>query len=317
MSRCPNVQGDESMRRLFVALIAAVLMLAAVQAAAAGVPVLGTQTAGQDAQSGQMAGALSGTDQALPANGDLAAPVLSPTGGGTVSQSNDASSGAAAGNANDTDQAAGQTQLAGGGSGDAVQAAGQLATNAQLAAAKSDTVQVAPSNDNLSVRVLSPGSDGSVSQSNTATSGAVAGNANDTDQKAGQTQLDGGSGDATQSSGQAAGNEQAALADSKTVQVAPNNDNISVRVLSPGDNGSVTQSNTASSAAAAGNANSTDQTAGQNQVGGGYGDATQTAGQLADSKQAAAAGSETKQIAPSNSNIDVRILSPGSNGSVT
>src|SRR5439155_1652508 len=163
---CPNVQGNESMRRLFVALIATVLMLAAVQAAAAGVPVLGTQTAGQDAPSGQMAGALSGTDQALPANGDLAAPVLSPTGGGTV---------------------------------------------------------------------------------------AHAGNANDADQNAGQTQLAGGSGDATQSSGQAAGNEQAALADSKTVQVAPNNDNISVRVLSPGDNGSVTQSNTASSAAAAGN----------------------------------------------------------------
>src|SRR5206468_1076210 len=210
----------------------------------------------------------------------------------------------------------GQTQLAGG-SGDATQSSGQAAGNEQAALADSKTVQVAPSNDNISVRVLSPGDNGSVTQSNTASSAAAAGNANSTDQTAGQNQVGGGYGDATQTAGQLADSKQAAAAGSETKQIAPSNSNIDVRILSPGSNGSVTQSNNASSAAIAGNSNDTKQLGGQNQVGGGYGDDVQSAGQAAGNEQLAAAGSETKQIAPSNSNIGARVLSPGSNGSVT
>src|SRR5262249_49625352 len=53
------------------------------------------------------------------------------------------------------------------GSGDSTQTAGQLATNVQLAGAKSDATQIKPSNDNVDTDVLSKGHDGSVSQSNT------------------------------------------------------------------------------------------------------------------------------------------------------
>ena len=52
------------------------------------------------------------------------------------------------------------------------------------------------------------------------------------------------------------------------MQEKPSNTNISVRVLSPGDNGPVTQSNQASSDATAANLNATKQTADQDQTGG-------------------------------------------------
>src|SRR5690349_19794674 len=67
-----------------------------------------------------------------------------------------------------------------------IQAAGQSASNDQTAVGASDATQVQPSNDNVSVRVLSPGDDGSVSQTNSAQSTASASNANAATQNATQ-----------------------------------------------------------------------------------------------------------------------------------
>ena len=48
-----------------------------------------------------------------------------------------------------------------------------------------------------------------------------------------------------QVSGQSAGTSQQAVAGSSATQINPSNTNISVRVLSPGNDGNVTQSNAA------------------------------------------------------------------------
>ncbi len=203
------------------------------------------------------------------------------------------------------------------------QVIGQSADSEQDAAALSATVQEKPSNENISVRVLSPGDDGEVSQSNEASSNAEAANLNVTKQTADQTQAGnpckcGGSGE--QVIGQSADNDQDAAALSATKQEKPSNSNISVRVLSPGDGGSVSQSNVASSNAAAGNTNLTEQTADQTQAGNSCkcgSDGKQIIGQSADSEQDAKALSATVQEKPSNSNISVRVLSPGNDGAVT
>ena len=118
---------------------------------------------------------------------------------------------------------------------------------------------------------------------------------------------------ATQALGQSASNQQSASSDAKSTQVNPTNQNISVRVLSPGDNGSVSQTNSSQALSAAGNLNKTSQSASQTQGGG---DGTQAADQIADSKQSADADASSTQQHPSNQNIDVRVLSPGDNGSV-
>jgi hypothetical protein len=172
---------------------------------------------------------------------------------------------------------------------------------------------------------LSPGDDGSVSQSNVASSNATAANVNGTKQTADQTQAGGSDsckcGSAgTQVIGQSADNHQGALAASLTEQKGASNENISVRVLSPGNNGSVSQSNVASSNAAAGNVNWTEQAADQNQAGdsckcGGAG--TQVIGQSAQNAQGAAALSATIQEKPSNSNAPIRVLSEGDDGRVS
>ncbi len=73
---------------------------------------------------------------------------------------------------------------------------------------------------------------------------------------------------ATQGSGQLAGSEQDAGAAAGTAQQEATNENSPVRVLSPGDDGSVSQSNEATSDATAGNLNATEQTADQTQAGG-------------------------------------------------
>src|SRR4051812_6096334 len=67
----------------------------------------------------------------------------------------------------------------------------------------------------------------------------------------------------SQGLGQAAASGQAAGALSGASQAQPSNGNTSVRVLSPGDNGDVRQSNTVSSSSTAANANGTDQSADQ------------------------------------------------------
>ena len=243
------------MRRVFLALAVALLLLlvTGVGTAAANPPA--SQGSGQLAGSEQDAGAAAGTAQQEPTNENSPVRVLSPGDGGSVSQSNEASSEATAGNLNATEQTADQTQA--GGSG--LQAIGQSATNHQDAFALGFTLQKGASNENEPVRVLSPDEAGSVSQSNDASSDASAGNTNVAEQTAAQDQAGSSccGGDGEQVVGQSADSEQDAAALSATVQEKPSNENISVRVLSPGDDGEVSQSNEASSNAEAANLNVT------------------------------------------------------------
>jgi hypothetical protein len=283
----------------------------------------GTQVAGQSATNAQDALALGLTLQKGASNENAPVDVKSPSGeesdGGSVSQENTASSDATAGNVNATEQAVGQEQAGSscstcGSAG--TQIAGQSASNDQEAAALSATEQENPSNTNVSIRVLSPGDDGDVSQTNEASSNATAANANETQQTADQ---DAGGHGGTQVIGQSADSDQDALAAAKTEQESPKNENISIRVLSPGKGGSVTQSNVASSNATAANVNSTEQTADQEQTGDACkckGAGTQIVGQSASNDQEAAALSATKQEKPSNTNVSIRVLSEGDDGDV-
>ncbi len=208
---------------------------------------------------------------------------------------------------------AGQAAAAPGDS--ALELAGQAAASAQGAGAQSGASQSHPSNTNVSVRVLSPGNDGNVTQSNTVSSNATAANANVTGQSATQTQ--GGScgcAGGTQAVGQEAESSQAATALSYAKQSGASNKNTPVRVLSPGDNGDVTQTNSVDSDATAANINATGQSADQTSAGG---SGTQAVGQDADSTQHAAAASAAEQKGAENTNISVRVLSPGKDGDVT
>jgi len=203
---------------------------------------------------------------------------------------------------------------------DGVQADGQSATSEQQAAAASGATQINPSNTNIDVRVLSPGDNGSVTQTNSATSDATASNSNDTDQSASQNQ--GGSG-GIQTADQWAGNAQTAGALSTASQYGASNTNIPVRVLSPGNDGSVTQSNTVSSDASSTNRNSTDQDTTQNQGGSSScgcqaaPTGIQTSQQSAGSGQAGAALSGATQSAPANASDPTAVGSTGSAGNTS
>jgi len=191
------------------------------------------------------------------------------------------------------------------------QAVGQTAASQQTANADATSTQVKPTNQNISVRVLSPGDDGAVTQSNTSAADAAAANANAAVQAATQAAPAAGG---TQAVGQDAQNTQAADADATSTQVKPTNQNISVRVLSPGDDGSVDQSNTSAAEAVAANANKTAQAA--QQVAGGGGGGSQAIGQEASNHQDADADATSVQDHPSNVNVPVRVLSPGDGGDV-
>ena len=115
----------------------------------------------------------------------------------------------------------------------------------------------------------------------------------------------------TQSSGQLAGSEQGAGAAAGSAQQEPSNTSGPIRVLSPGDDGSVSQANEASSNATAANSNGTSQSAGQ---AGGSGD--QVVGQSAKNDQDAFALGSTLQQGASNQNEPIRVLSPGDGGDV-
>ena len=202
--------------------------------------------------------------------------------------------------------------------GGAAQTAGQSAQSGQTAGGASGAYQAGPSNDASSIRVLSPGNDGAVSQSNTTTAGALAANGNKTSQNTDQSQAGGYGSDQTQIAGQAAQNKQDANASALAVQLAPSNDAQSIRVLSPGNGGDLTQSNSATAGAAALNGNETDQSTDQSQSGGGYGsDQTQVAGQAASSDQSADADAAAFQVKPSNSASSIRVFSPGDDGDVS
>ncbi len=289
------------------ALLAAVLLLVI-----SGVGTASASTSGQAAEqvagNDQSASSSAGTTQVAPSNSNIDVRIFSPGSNGDVTQTNGAGSVAAAGNANSTDQTATQQ-------GGATQAAGQVAGSEQDADAEATTEQVKPSNENVSVRIGSPGANGDVEQTNAAGSAAAAGNLNTTDQTADQQGGGdckcGGSGE--QVAAQGAHNDQQADAEAKTEQIKPSNSNVTVRIGSPGSNGSVDQSNVADSIAAAGNANATNQSVEQDGGSGGV----QAVGQEAKSEQDADADATTKQIAPSNENTSVRIGSPGADGDVT
>ena len=260
--------------------------------------------------------------------------MLSPGNGGNVSQSNSTTAIAAGLNGNATEQNVDQSQTGGaaapaprmadgygksGKGSDATQIAGQKATNDQSANAEAAAVQVKPSNSASSIRVLSPGNDGDVSQSNSATAVGIAANLNLTGQSIDQEQTGSGHGsDQTQVAGQEASSNQSADAGALAVQLKPSNSNQSIRVLSPGDDGDVSQSNSTTAIAAALNAQrDVDQSIDQSQTGGGHGGSTlQVAGQGAWSRQDADAGAAAFQLGASNENAPIRVLSPGGSGSV-
>jgi hypothetical protein len=195
------------------------------------------------------------------------------------------------------------------------QTVAQLAGNHQSADSSATSTQIKPENTNVSVRVLSPGSSGSVSQSNTSGAAAVAANANNLAQSATQNAGASNPGYSTpvQSAAQVATSKQDADAWADSTQVKPKNTNVSVRVLSPGDDGDVTQENSSAAIAAALNKNDTTQTATQDA---GSGSPVQTAAQVAENDQYADAYAKSKQIEPKNTNVSVRVLSEGNNGSV-
>ena len=111
---------------------------------------------------------------------------------------------------------------------------------------------------------------------------------------------------------QVAGTGQSAESSASSTQTNPSNSNISVRIFSPGDSGSVSQSNNSAAGSVAANKAATDQAVGQSQSGAG----TQAVGQVAETLQKAKSQAESKQEKPSNSNISVRIHSPGDDGDV-
>ena len=251
--------------------------------------------------------------------------VLSPGDDGDVTQSNSSTAGSDASNSNTTSQSAAQQAT-----GDALQQIGQANGNRQHADADATSEQYKPSNDNIAVRVLSPGDAGKVTQSNSSEAGAKATNGNTTTQGAEQSAGPGDcrckGGDAVQVIGQSNDNHQKAESDATSKQVKPSNDNISVRVLSPGDDGDVKQSNSSKAGAYSGNANSTDQRAAQ-RVGGvaaplercGCKDddlVIQAIGQANGNSQHADADATSKQVGAENLNLPVRVLSRGHGGAV-
>ena len=85
-------------------------------------------------------------------------------------------------------------------------------------------------------------------------------------------------------------------------------------MLSPGDDGDVSQSNDASAKAGAVNLNGTGHSIDQSQSGSDGG--TQVAGQKNSSDQSADAGALAVQEKPSNTAVGIRVLSPGDAGDV-
>ena len=186
--------------------------------------------------------------------------------------------------------------------------------------------QTGAKNTNVPIRVGSEGDNGDVSQTNSVDSEATASNENSAEQSADQDQSSGSGSESCCKSGstgvqtadQKAENEQGALAASKAEQSHPENTNVSIRVLSDGDNGDVEQTNSVASEANASNENSAEQSVEQEQSSGsGSGSCcksgstgVQTADQTAKNDQTAIAASLAKQDHPKNTNVSIRVLSP-------
>ena len=186
----------------------------------------GVQAVDQKAKSDQSAYADANAKQIHPSNSNTVVRIGSPGNDGPVEQTNVALADALAGNANSTDQYATQSQGGGG-----VQAVDQSAYNDQKADADANAVQVKPSNDNTVVRIGSPGSSGSVTQTNAALAGALAKNGNETTQSVEQDQAGDSCkchGGGVQAARQKADSEQDADAESNAIQIKPSNSNTAV-----------------------------------------------------------------------------------------
>jgi hypothetical protein len=294
------------MKRRWITTLAATF---AAFAASAGTAIAGTpvpvQSTTQSSTTDQAALAASSATQVDPTNQNISVRVLSPGNDGAVSQSNEAESSATAANTASTTQKADQGLLTGCG----------CAATTGLSSGKIDDVLAgamqAAGTDAAAPATAAPApSTGSSTQSNEAESSGTAANTAPTTQAA--TQSGTGTG-GVQSSQQDATTDQTAQAASSATQIAPSNSNISVRVLSPGNDGAVSQSNEASSTADATNSAPTTQSSSQT----GTGSGVQSSTQSADTSQESLALSSAKQVHPENSNVSVRVLSPGNGGSVS
>ena len=304
-------------------------------AAPATSPALGVQAVGQDAATQQTAIAGSAAIQKGASNANYPIRINSGGNSGDVTQSNTVSSEANAGNDARTHQRANQSGGSSCGCGGTdIQAADQKAETAQGALALSGAIQQfgdgKPSrcgcdggnggsgNTASPVRVWSPGTDGNLTQTNSVDSTANAGNKAHTGQNASQYAGSGG-GLQVQALGQQAGTLQGAAAGSLAAQFGASNDYSPVRVWSPGGGGSVSQTNSASSAANAGNDARTWQNANQG-IGGKriacecHTLPIQAIGQKAWTAQFGLAGSGAFQLYPKNSSSPVRVSSPDRGG---
>jgi trimeric autotransporter adhesin len=308
------------MRRRLLAFIAGAVLLPAVAAGSAAADDPLVQGAGQSASSQQSANSSASSTQTQPSNTNISVRIGSEGNGGVVTQTNGSSATSVAGNANTTNQQAAQ-----GGGAPGVATADQSADNRQSADSTATSTQDHPKNTNISVRIMSPGDDGSVTQTNDSSAKSAAGNKNTTDQSASQ------SGGGVQNADQHASNKQDATSDATSKQDHPSNVNIPVRIFSDGNDGSVEQTNSSSAKSAAGNKNETDQSVEQGSgsksapvrdaCGGGCGShdgpSVQNAEQKAYNDQKADSTATSTQDHPSNVNIPVRIYSKGNDGSVT
>jgi hypothetical protein len=234
-----------------------------------------------------------------------------------VNQSNTAIAGSLAANGNKTTQSSTQAQGGAPGSSYGQQTSGQAAASKQDASSDATASQHGAKNSNISVRIFSEGDDGDVSQSNTVAGISAALNGNKTDQNASQNQGGGPTGSGTQAVLQGALSKQDARSSADASQHGVSNDNISVRIFSPGNNGAVNQSNTVLAGSLAANGNLTTQGAGQTQ-GGGYGGRNQQVlGQAAANDQYADSYADADQRGASNTNVPVRIFSEGNDGDVS
>ena len=294
------------MKRWMTSLAACFAALAATAGTAFGAgPVQsGTQSSSTD----QAALAASSATQVQPTNQNISVRVLSPGNDGAVSQSNEAESSANAANTASTTQNA--TQGLASSCGCVIPGTRSSAVDGVLAGALQAAGDGTPAAAPAAAPAATPAPSGST-QANDAASTGTAANTAPTSEAATQSSSGGGSG--VQSTQQDASTTQGAAAASSATQDHPENSNISVRVLSPGNDGAVHQSNEASSSADATNTAATTQ--GSSQTGSGSG--VQSSTQNADTSQESAALSSAKQVSPENSNVSVRILSPGNGGSVS
>jgi hypothetical protein len=279
----------------------------------------GTQVAEQKAKTDQSASSDATSTQYKPSNSAISVRIGSPGNDGSVDQSNTSAAGSFAGNLAKTDQSAQQSQ--GGSScgcgGDAVQAAGQFAHTGQYADSDATSKQIDPSNSATSVRIASPGNGGDVRQSNDSFAGSFAGNAALTQQTADQQQGSGGHGSGVQALEQDAATWQDADSSATSTQYHPSNDVTGVRIASPGNDGSVDQSNSSTALSFAGNLAKTDQAASQSQGGSGCGcggDAVQAVGQFAWTGQSADSSATSEQKGASNSVTPISIGGKGKDG---